>query len=138
MLIGKMVKFQHEYSVDRIEREFGKVTLQNGDNVAELLVAEGLAEVRHNQQNKGEVCVFFQPIPFFVAYGQPCKTERMLKFHKCFSTLNMSSSQNLSRLNLRLLSSSTKPLKMTDNVLKKSIDSFLEGITTPIQVRDKK
>jgi len=54
MLIGKMVKFQHEYSVDRIEREFGKVTLQNGDNVAELLVAEGLAEVRHNQQNKGE------------------------------------------------------------------------------------
>ena len=55
LLIGKPVKFQHEYSVDRLEREFGKVTTQSNQNLAELLIGEGLAEVR-SQQQKTEVC----------------------------------------------------------------------------------
>lgn len=53
LVIGKMLKFQHEYSVDRMEREFGKITTQSGANLAELLVSEGLAEVR-NSKDKGE------------------------------------------------------------------------------------
>eukprot|EP00667_Euglena_gracilis_P011054 EG_transcript_11280 len=51
MLIGKMVKFELQYS--RGSTECGKVTLQDGTNVAQALLAEGLGEVRRGQQ-KGE------------------------------------------------------------------------------------
>jgi staphylococcal nuclease domain-containing protein 1 len=53
LLIGKTVRFQHEYSVEKLEREFGRVTLQDGTDVAQQLVAEGLAEVRHSREKKG-------------------------------------------------------------------------------------
>eukprot|EP00993_Chasmostoma_nieuportense_P000706 NODE_164_length_2843_cov_20.663108_g152_i0.p1 GENE.NODE_164_length_2843_cov_20.663108_g152_i0~~NODE_164_length_2843_cov_20.663108_g152_i0.p1 ORF type:complete len:898 (+),score=283.33 NODE_164_length_2843_cov_20.663108_g152_i0:38-2731(+) len=46
LVIGKLVGYHHEYSVSSIAREFGQVITQDNQNLAVLLVREGLADVR--------------------------------------------------------------------------------------------
>eukprot|EP00906_Rhabdomonas_costata_P031269 RCo044170 len=46
-LIGKPVTYHHEYTVDKVERNFGQITYgPQKENLAVALVAEGLAEPR--------------------------------------------------------------------------------------------
>eukprot|EP01012_Entosiphon_sulcatum_P040619 TRINITY_DN54304_c0_g1_i1.p1 TRINITY_DN54304_c0_g1~~TRINITY_DN54304_c0_g1_i1.p1 ORF type:complete len:893 (-),score=182.83 TRINITY_DN54304_c0_g1_i1:55-2733(-) len=47
--IGKTVRYVHEFSNDKLQREFGSITTPEGVNLAVLLLSEGLADVRKRQ-----------------------------------------------------------------------------------------
>ncbi|TGZ78283.1 hypothetical protein EX30DRAFT_322656 [Ascodesmis nigricans] len=48
LIVGKEVDFESLYTVPSIQREYGIVVLENGQNLAEILVAEGTVKVRED------------------------------------------------------------------------------------------
>lgn len=46
LIVGKEITFKVLYNVQQINREYGAVYLSNGQNLAELLVSDGIVRVR--------------------------------------------------------------------------------------------
>lgn len=53
-VVGKKVQFRVLYSVASMNREYGIVTLQDGRNLVELVVSEGVVKVRDDAGRREE------------------------------------------------------------------------------------